>query len=597
MAVSMLDNLSIKKKAPNVDRDLFKTLAEMAAYSENYLPDVFECNVVEDGKRYRFNRNNPTIPIYGKWREVLGSESQNMEQVVKNQQDIEMLKGDSSVEGSVDSKTSAVLEESKAYTDEQISKMSQADAIVCDSKPTRIDRTTSYIKDGITLTTEIEDIWFYYEEDGKLLQTIWIDGSEITIVSAGSIDFSEYVSKLYDVVGDFSGDEAEVSKIPNLAALKAFEARINNKLSEKVAGDAIVDDLLSDNPNAPLSAKQGRQLNEYIGAKLDSKFAGEDSANKILGTDNEGKVVIKSLDSAIDASSENVVKNKAIAVALEGKLDTQQDPSMAGRVPMVNDDGNVVFVSPTATSGNTADMVAYNHEVVPEVGSVADMLDLVVDKMFYEGVKITKMEFITALTGNPLWTEVEHGYMFHAWTPAIRIEVNKPYNKLQSITITNGTEMGIIGENLTYEVPYDITGPTTFTVTVSDGKTTSSRSLSIKFGKRMMWGTYNAELNKDPDEYNSLLSLGNQNQKLVFSEEDVKGTYEFDVAEGQFIYIAAPNQYLDLIRTVNIGGFDTDMYLWTYKHLPSSFEPSVTYPMEVVRSIRGGLGKVKLIIG
>lgn len=70
MAISLLDNIAIKKKSPNVERDLFATIADMAAYNENYLPDVFECNVVEDGNRYRYNRTNIVDPVFGKWRIV-----------------------------------------------------------------------------------------------------------------------------------------------------------------------------------------------------------------------------------------------------------------------------------------------------------------------------------------------------------------------------------------------------------------------------------------------------------------------------------------------------------------------------------------------
>ena len=72
MAISLLDNIAIKKKSPNVERDLFATIADMAAYNENYLPDVFECNVIEDGNRYRYNRTNIVDETLGRWRLVEG---------------------------------------------------------------------------------------------------------------------------------------------------------------------------------------------------------------------------------------------------------------------------------------------------------------------------------------------------------------------------------------------------------------------------------------------------------------------------------------------------------------------------------------------
>lgn len=78
MAISLLDNLNIRKKRPNVERDLFDTIADMVAYSENYLPEVFECNVKSTGERYRYNVNNEVLEGLGKWRLVLGGESSNI---------------------------------------------------------------------------------------------------------------------------------------------------------------------------------------------------------------------------------------------------------------------------------------------------------------------------------------------------------------------------------------------------------------------------------------------------------------------------------------------------------------------------------------
>ena len=72
MAISYLDNLNIKKKAPNVERDLFETIADMVDWSENYLPAIFPCYVVETGKRYVYNESNSVDPELGKWREDAG---------------------------------------------------------------------------------------------------------------------------------------------------------------------------------------------------------------------------------------------------------------------------------------------------------------------------------------------------------------------------------------------------------------------------------------------------------------------------------------------------------------------------------------------
>lgn len=75
MAVSVLDNFDYAGKKPNFARDLFDSIEEMVAYSENYLPEVFEANVRSTGKRYRYNVNNPDIEGLGRWREVSSGSS------------------------------------------------------------------------------------------------------------------------------------------------------------------------------------------------------------------------------------------------------------------------------------------------------------------------------------------------------------------------------------------------------------------------------------------------------------------------------------------------------------------------------------------
>lgn len=75
MALSFLDNVNYRGKKPNFTRDLFDTLSDMAAYPEEYLPDVFIACCKETGKLYIFNRANDTVDTLGKWREYVSSDS------------------------------------------------------------------------------------------------------------------------------------------------------------------------------------------------------------------------------------------------------------------------------------------------------------------------------------------------------------------------------------------------------------------------------------------------------------------------------------------------------------------------------------------
>lgn len=81
MAVSMLDNFNIRKSSPNVERDMFQTIADMKAYNENYLPQVFIATCVEDGCIYIFNKSNEVNPLTGKWRKFNGGSNEVVQRV------------------------------------------------------------------------------------------------------------------------------------------------------------------------------------------------------------------------------------------------------------------------------------------------------------------------------------------------------------------------------------------------------------------------------------------------------------------------------------------------------------------------------------
>ena len=71
MAISLIDNLKIQNKKQNVERDSFVSIADMVAYSPNYLPNLFHTICEETGKMYVYNVNNDIDPVLGKWRELI----------------------------------------------------------------------------------------------------------------------------------------------------------------------------------------------------------------------------------------------------------------------------------------------------------------------------------------------------------------------------------------------------------------------------------------------------------------------------------------------------------------------------------------------
>lgn len=298
MAIPYLDNLNIKKKAPNVERDLFETIADMVAWSENYLPAIFPCYVVETGKRYVYNVSNSEDPVLGKWREDAGNgdltnyynkteigellnEKTDQEDFEKVEETVTKLDGDAETEGSVKSLDAQVYKDSKDYTDEQIAKLNKKKSISCDEKPFYNGTVTppeiTYKKNGENITIPADEIWFYYMAENDLnndsiislnevglAQTIWIDGEEFTIMSFG-MDMSEYVNKSTDVTHTYTGEEVETGKIPDIAAMQKLEEKINKKIDEE---ETDASDVSYENENYPLQTNVKKAL-DAIWAKLD----------------------------------------------------------------------------------------------------------------------------------------------------------------------------------------------------------------------------------------------------------------------------------------------------------------------------------------
>lgn len=68
MAISLQDNLDIRNKKQNVERDSFKTIEEMRSFPSTALPPVFHAMLESDGCLYVYNINNSEDAITGKWR-------------------------------------------------------------------------------------------------------------------------------------------------------------------------------------------------------------------------------------------------------------------------------------------------------------------------------------------------------------------------------------------------------------------------------------------------------------------------------------------------------------------------------------------------
>lgn len=664
MAISLLDNIAIKKKSPNVERDLFATIADMAAYNENYLPDVFECNVVEDGNRYRYNRTNIVDETLGRWRivesgasstdlidyykktevdELLGKKVSaeegkglstndfttlekeklaglenynddavmehisNSEQaitdiqaaigtdaltttaqtvkgainevkgnaeagltdltarVTANEDALTIINGDSSVTGSIKKSAATTLRDAKSYTDQKIAEMASEQAIVCDEKPSYMDGITTYIKDGVPETTDEENIWFYYEAAGQLMQTIWINAEEITIVSAGGVNFDDFVSKSKDIAATYEGDETDTDKIPNIAAMQALEALLKTDIEARIKITDIYDDLDSSNGLVPLSAKQGKNLNEKIDTKLDKTFVGDEAANKHLITDSLGNIALGEYDSALDATSANAVQNKVIKTELDTKFNIAQDIDKAGYVAVVGEDGNMTLSEPT-TLGSTAEKVAYVNDEYPDLTNVDIAIDKILAKIYYEEPKIT------SFTITPSTDVYEIGTVIPADTIEFSWAVNKEIKSqaLTDCTIAADDRYAVYGAELS--------NTKTFVLTVSDGEKAATASKKISFLNKGYWGS--AAI---PDEYNSEFVLGLANNRFISSN---KGDYNFNVGAGEYGYFAVPSTMK--FTTIWVNGFQADVEEVATVSFTNASGHTSTYA--ILKTSQSGLG-------
>lgn len=679
--IPLLDNLVIRKKAPNVERDLHLTIEAMKNYNPNYLGSMHIACCVEDGKVYVYNESNSFDEIFGFWRPIQsGGTTELIDYYKKNEVDgfldtkvdkeddkglstndfttlekeklatlenyddtdvrthittseqaiadiqtsigntplttteqsltgaiaeiknacdtnnasldtrvkanedaIAIINGDSTVSGSIKKASANALKDSKNYTDQKIAEMSANSAINCDEKPTYFDAgngtvTITYIKDGTPMTTDDLSTWFYYTQDDKLMQTIFIkdsvDGTitENSVVSAGETNFDDFVSKSKDIVDTYTGDEADLTKVGNLGALQALEQKVNTSINERVKTADIYVGVDGSSDTVPLAASQGKVLDEKINTKLDKTFTGEDIANKHLITDSLGNVALGTYDDTISDTSTNAVQNKVIKTSLDTKFDKTQDIDKAGYVAVIGEDGNMTFTEPT-TLGGKADIVSYENEDYPELTNVDVALDKILAKIYYEPLQITSFTCNVADTHEIGTTLTD---IVFSWS----------YSKeVKSQALTDCTIV-IDDRETTYT---SLSATKTFVLTASDGSGNqggiATASKKISFLNKIYFGS-----SAEPSEYNSAFILGLTNSQFATGKSN---TITMNVGSGEYGYISMPTSF-GTISTVNIGGFDTDIQSCANVSFTNASGHTSSYT--VYRLGRTGLGNVTIKI-
>ena len=559
--ISILDQFDLRAKKQNFNRDAFETIADMKAFSENYLPPIFDAYCYEDGLKYRYNASNEVDETTGKWR-VIGeggggdlssyytktqtdtlladkvdkavgkglstndytdeekaklADLENYDdtalanRVTANENAITTLNGDSTVNGSVDKKVATCLSDSKSYTDTSIQNAIKQTAIVCDAKPTLSGTTITYYQDGVEKTiTSDNKTKFYYTTSGTNYSTIFIEGTEFTDTVA-SVDFADYVSKTNDVISTYTGSEADKTKIPNIASMDALKALVDTDLGDKIN--------------------------------------------------------VSDVESTVSSSSDNPVKSSALYTKFAEKVDIAQGVANEGKILKVNSSGNLALVDPSAI-GTDASGVSYTNASYPTLDNVKKTLDNLLAKVYYVAPTIN------TFTMTPSTTEYEIGStvneLVFAWT----------YNKdVTSQTLTDCTLADETVRTATYSTA--ITTNKTFTLNASDGENSVSSSKSISFKHKIYWGS-----SSTIEDFTSAFILGLSGKKFATS---TKGSYSMNIGNGEFGYLCYPSSWGN-VSSWYIGGFETTTEDCGTIAFTNSSGNTTTF--RITRTSRSGLGSI-----
>lgn len=487
MALSFLDNVDYRGKKPNFTRDLFVDIATMAAFNENYLPNVFMACNEEDGQPYIFNRNNTVDATFGKWRPI---------------------------EGGTGGSTTWDTLIGKPFKD--------------------IDGNTFAVDENGILSIVIP----ISAEEGNQIETK-ADG--LYVPAYDDTALTEKITANEEAIAILNGTEEG-------SVVKTVDEAIN-KFATDLSDDGIVNTF--------------KELVDYAAAhtsEIGEIVRDVEQNTTDIGTLNADVSTIKD-DYLTSVDKTELTEN------IDKKLDMQQSADEAGKILIVSDDGSITFTDPAASSGDSAENIAYVNADYSQYSNVDLALDALFAKVYY--VKPT-----CSLSANPTGGTFEMGTIITApivfnWT------TNKP---ITSQTLTGFTLDDVTVRTATYET--DISADKTFTLSVSDGENSASSSVSYKFMNNVFWGSAAAA-----DDYDSAFVDALSNKKLTNS---VKGTYSFNVAAGEYGFWAVPSNMT--ISTVWIGGFEVTVEsVGTISYLNSK---GYTRDYNLYKTGQSGLGSI-----
>ena len=568
MAISLIDNLKIQNKKQNVERDSFVSIADMVAYSPNYLPNLFHTMCEETGKIYVYNVNNDNDPVRGKWREYgsgvgtdetvkltsTSTDAKYLNELIDNSTIEVDVNNDCLVVKKIDGQTATVAEINfltgvTANVQEQINNLGKSMTMygVFGTKADLLASVSPAPVDGNTAIVIADE-----DNNNKQMTYIYIaSNSAWTQVAESSVTVRDFTTNPIDLDTETTGTLSKDKIDTAIARL----ADVLDKATYVGSADGIV--------------KQADMLTGLTYTITALNDAIKDSHTHTNKTALD-KIVSNGLGSNFLADNGKYISILSVGVS-EPAYTSQiwiDTTNVSKPILKIHNGTNWITVSGSGseTGVSTADSITYDNPNFVQYDTVDTALDALFAKVYY--VKPT-----CSLSADKKGGTFEMGTVISApitftWT------TNK---NITSQTLTGCTLADASVRTATYNT--NVTADKSFTLSVSDGENSASSSVSYKFMNNVFWGSASTGI------YNSAFINALSNKKLASA---IKGTYSFNIASGEYGFWAVPSNMT--ISSVWIGGFEVtvdDLGIVSYTNAQG-----YTRDYRIYKTGKSGLGSI-----
>ena len=568
MAISLIDNLKIQNKKQNVERDSFVSIADMVAYSPNYLPNLFHTMCEETGKMYVYNVNNDDDSVLGKWREYgsgvgtdetvkltsTSTDAKYLNELIDNSTIEVDVNNDCLVVKKIDGQTATVAEINfltgvTANVQEQINNLGKSMTMygVFGTKADLLASVSPAPVDGNTAIVIADE-----DNNNKQMTYIYIaSNSAWTQVAESSVTVRDFTTNPIQLDTETTGTLSKDKIDTAIARL----ADVLDKATYVGSADGIV--------------KQADMLTGLTYTITALNEAIKDSHTHTNKTALD-KIVSNGLGSNFLADNGKYISILSVGVS-EPAYTSQiwiDTTNVSKPVLKIHNGTNWITVSGSSseTGVSAAEDITYDNPNFVQYDTVDTALDALFAKVYY--VKPT-----CSLSADKRGGTFEMGTVISApitftWT------TNK---NITSQTLTGCTLADASVRTATYNT--NVASNKSFTLSVSDGENSASSSVSYKFLNNVFWGSASTGI------YNSTFINALSNKKLASA---IKGTYSFNIASGEYGFWAVPSNMT--ISSVWIGGFEVtvdDLGIVSYTNAQG-----YTRDYRIYKTGKSGLGAI-----